>query len=128
MAVGVLTEFLNELEEDTREDFLNALSEDELFDFISSKEEFSVLTKGREPDFTLRKMPDKQSDVTFSEVKREDIQERFDQFMNAFPQRKDLGALKEHARDLTQPPQVSVSITLNMMREKAGLEKPNAKD
>lgn len=125
MSQGVFTEFLHNHPEE-REDFLNALDEAELFDFCSSQEEFSVLLK-RDPKREMRKMPEHQADVKMDENERESlreaIQERFDKFMAAFPQSKTMDALKDHVREKTQP-SMNVSITLNMMREMSGQEKP----
>jgi hypothetical protein len=116
MSVGVFTQFLSELDEQTKEKFVAALDEADLFDFCDSQEEFSVIT-GRDPKRQFH-APDLQDDVKESEVKREKIQERFDKFQRAFPQTQSLDALKEHARMKTQPT-VAINISLGEMRERA---------
>ena len=127
MSKTIFSDFLNELDEETREKFVCALGEHELFDFCSSQEEFSVVT-GRDPKREFRGQPELADDVKHTEEGlREKIEERFEKFQSAFPQTQSLDALKEYAKEKTQP-QVSVNITLNMMREMAGTKSPRSSE
>lgn len=122
---AIFSEFLKDLDPKVKHDFINALDEAELFDFCGSKEEFAVVT-GRDPKREMRKMPDLQDDVKEPEITLEEIQERFDKFMRAFPQEKSLRSLKDLAMERTQPPAVQVTINLNQMRERSGQEAPKS--
>jgi hypothetical protein len=127
MSKAIFSDFLEELDKETKEKFVNALGEHELFDFCSSQEEFCVVT-GRDPKREFRKQPELADDVKYTEEGlREKIEQRFEKFQAAFPQTQSLDALKEHVKERTQP-QMSVSITLNMMREKSGTNSPRSSE
>lgn len=135
---GTFWDFLQSLDEDDRKNFINALGEDEIMDFSSSQEEFAVVTEGRDPKRQPRMRPERQKDVQFTEVKREDIEQRFKEFKESFPESKSIEGLRRAAegpsrparpslqdmRDKLDPPAVSITINLGQIKEKAGIESP----
>ena len=104
----VLYNFISKLSPEDKEVFLKSLSEDEKVQFSSNQEEFRQVFD-REPklDFPNGK-PQKESDVDYSGIDQEDLQERFDEVMKTFPVNKSIEGLKAKSDSMEKLPKSKV--------------------
>lgn len=123
--IGIFWDFLEGLDDRDRKNFLAVLGEDELIKFSSSQEEFALVTGGRDPKRDLKFQPERQKDVVFQDIKLEDIQKRFDEFKDSFPDNPTLENLKKldepeepegpkSIDELRSKSQPAVSVTINL--------------